>query len=148
MTTLVGFDSNVLLYPTLERKSLKGQAAIELIAALSSSAVIATQAMLEYLAVVRRRRPDRLSLALKQTEHWRQTMMFAPTTQEVVIEAGRLVLGHHLQVWDAVIWAATRAAGAHVLLSEDMHDGLRIGGLTVVNPFKRDVAEVLDLVGR
>ena len=74
--------------------------------------------------------------------------MVAPTTGEVIAEASQLITAHHFQVWDAVIWTASRKAGARFLLSEDMHDGLELGGMTVVNPFARHMAEVLELIGR
>lgn len=49
----------------------------------------------------------------------------------------RKVLRQHISCsfFDAVIIAVARRAGATLLLSEDMHDGLVIEGLTIVNPF-------------
>ena len=41
----------------------------------------------------------------------------------------------NLQFFDALIIAVARRAGATILLSEDMHDGLEIDGLRIVNPF-------------
>lgn len=55
---------------------------------------------------------------------------------------------YDLQFFDAVIIAVARRAGATLLLSEDMHDGFVIDGLTIRNPF--DAAnEILlaDLLG-
>ena len=43
---------------------------------------------------------------------------------------------YQLQFFDAVIIAVARRAGATMLLSEDMHDGLTIDGLTILNPFR------------
>jgi predicted nucleic acid-binding protein len=40
-----------------------------------------------------------------------------------------------LQYFDALIIAVASRAGARILLSEDMHDGLVVDGLRVVNPF-------------
>jgi predicted nucleic acid-binding protein len=38
--------------------------------------------------------------------------------------------------WDGAIIAAAHAAGATLLISEDLNDGQTFGNVTVVNPFK------------
>lgn len=40
-----------------------------------------------------------------------------------------------LQFFDALIAAVAARAGATMLLSEDMQDGLEIDGLRIINPF-------------
>jgi predicted nucleic acid-binding protein len=52
-----------------------------------------------------------------------------------LLEAFDLAERKMLQYFDALIVAVTKRAGAAILLSEDMHDGLEIGGLKIVNPF-------------
>jgi predicted nucleic acid-binding protein len=52
-----------------------------------------------------------------------------------LLEAFDLAERKMLQYFDALIVAVTKRAGATILLSEDMHDGLEIGGLKIVNPF-------------
>ena len=61
-----------------------------------------------------------------------------PISAPVLKAASALVRVHHFQVWDAVIWSAARLAGATLFLSEDLHDGLRLDGLTAINPFDHD----------
>jgi predicted nucleic acid-binding protein len=39
--------------------------------------------------------------------------------------------------WDALIVSAAERGGCAWLLSEDLQDGRRLGGVTIVNPFKR-----------
>ena len=51
---------------------------------------------------------------------------------------------HQLQTWDAIIWQASTCAQADYLISEDMHDGLSIEGLTVVDPFNPSNAALID----
>lgn len=41
-----------------------------------------------------------------------------------------------LSFYDANIYAAANLAGAKVLFSEDMQDGMNIGGTVVRNPFR------------
>ncbi len=50
--------------------------------------------------------------------------------------AGDLVTDHHLNIWDAMIFAAAAEAGCDVLLSEDMQDGFLWGGVRVISPFQ------------
>ncbi|MEO7027316.1 MAG: PIN domain-containing protein [Caulobacteraceae bacterium] len=148
MTARVAFDTNILVYAELEPESDKGERAIELTQVLAPRMILAAQVALEFLAVVRRRAPEDLPRALDLVAWWRATLALAPTTDGIFDDAAGLIRSHRFQVWDAVIWTASRAAGARFLLSEDMHDGLELGGLTAINPFKRDMAELLALIGR
>lgn len=45
-----------------------------------------------------------------------------------------------LSIWDSQIVAAALAGGCRTLYSEDLQDGQRIETLTVVNPFRGDLA--------
>jgi predicted nucleic acid-binding protein len=144
---VIAFDSNVLLYALMEPTTTKGDAAIELIergAVLRS--IIPAQALGEILAVVRRRRPELLSLALMTLDDFAASFQIAPTDADIVRRAGGLATRHRLQIWDAVICAASLSAGATHLLSEDMNHGHRLAGLTIINPFdptNRDAIERL-----
>ncbi len=42
---------------------------------------------------------------------------------------------HRLSFWDAMLWATARQGGCSAILSEDMQDGRRLGGVEFVNPF-------------
>ena len=55
--------------------------------------------------------------------------------QDIIRNASFLREQHHLSFWDGLIVASALASGATVLYSEDMHDGLTIEGITIVNPF-------------
>lgn len=56
--------------------------------------------------------------------------------QNIIRNASFLREGHHLSFWDSLIVASALASGATVLYSEDMHDGLIIEGITILNPFR------------
>lgn len=66
---------------------------------------------------------------------WRNAYPVFDTSAAIVLQATRLVVHHRLSTWDAVILAATDAAGCRLLLSEDLQDGFTWGGVTVVNPY-------------
>lgn len=58
-----------------------------------------------------------------------------PLTIETHDRGVELVRRYRLSVYDAMIVAASVLSGCTTLLSEDMHDGLVIDGLTIRNPY-------------
>ncbi len=135
----VAIDSNILVYCELEPDSEKGAHCQTILEMTAPRGVLAVQASLEFLAVVRRRRPQNLASAIAKTRIWSKVFEMAPTTPQVAELALELNVGHNFQVWDAVIWSAAYAMGARTLLSEDMQDGLELRGMRVLNPFKLDL---------
>jgi predicted nucleic acid-binding protein len=140
--TKLSVDSNVLIYASLEPKSEKGERASWLIRAAAPRLVIATQALLEYVAVVRRKRPQFTSQAIAQAAAWAAVAQTVATTDAVQNAAMQLVQNHQFQVWDAVIWAAAASAGCSFLYSEDLQDGFRHAGLEARNPFARAITDL------
>ena len=147
MAARASIDSNILVYAELEPETKKGRLAQHVIGRAAPTGVLAAQALLEFVAVVRRRRPESLLSAIAKTEAWSTVFETAPTTSHVVRTALQLAAGHQFQVWDAVIWSASQDAGATLLLTEDLQDGLRLNGMTAVNPFARTAAELAALIG-
>ncbi len=132
----VALDSNVLLYAELEPDSEKGARAADVILRTARlQGVIPVQALGEFLRVVQRRAPARYGEAVRQTG--RYTALFStPATTEAVMQAAAILAERaRVQLWDAVIVEAARAAGAHTLLSADLQDGQQLGGVLVRNPF-------------
>jgi predicted nucleic acid-binding protein len=128
-------DSNVLIYALVEPDSAKGRRAIELIAVTAGRGVLATQALGEFLWVVRRRRPDLAVDALQTLGQLREVFAIVDTSVALLAAAAELRARCRLQFWDAVIWQAAASAGANLLLSEDLQDGFRADGMRVLNPF-------------
>lgn len=141
----VSIDSNVLIYAALEPQSEKGRRAHDTIARAALHGVLANQALLEFVAVVRRRAPELTGNAIAQVDAWSKTFETAPTSARVVADALALVQQHQFQVWDAVIWSAARHAGASVLFSEDLQNGFTRDGMRAVNPFLLDEAQILSI---
>jgi len=108
--------------------------------------VIAAQVMLEFVAVVRRRRPESLTSALAKVDAVSKVFEVAPTNTLVASRALAMVRDHQFQVWDAVIWAASREAGATLLFTEDLQDGLALKGMKAVNPFSLSQADLAALL--
>ena len=147
MSVRASLDSNILIYAALEPASDKGRAAQELIERATPRGVLATQTLLEFVAVIRRRAPSLTGQAIAQSEAWASVFETVPTTLPIMREALKMVATHQFQVWDAVIWAASQGAGASVLFSEDFQDGFTMSGMTTLNPFARSAAELAKLIG-
>jgi predicted nucleic acid-binding protein len=133
--TRVALDSNILVYAELTPDEAKGQRSRALIAAAAADGVIAMQALAELLRVVQRKSADRLEGAIAQVREYLEFFRAPLTTDEVLLAGAAIARDHKLQLWDAVIVAASARAGAEVLLTEDLQDGRVVGGLRVINPF-------------
>ena len=144
MSARVSLDSNILVYAALEPGSDKGKAASDLIVRATPKGILATQALLEFVAVVRRRAPNLTGHAIAQAEAWAAVFETAPTTLPIMRAALKVIAAHQFQVWDAVIWAASHQAGATVLFTEDLQDGFTLNGMVAVNPFGASAAERFD----
>ncbi|MDX2238006.1 MAG: PIN domain-containing protein [Hyphomonadaceae bacterium] len=140
-------DSNILIYAALEPQTAKGKAAADLIARVAPRGVIANQALLEFVAVVQRRAPSLVGQAIRQVDLWSKAFETAATNDRVVAEGLEMMSQHHFQVWDAIIWAAARQAGASVFFTEDLQDGFAKDGMRACNPFVRDAAALQAIVG-
>jgi predicted nucleic acid-binding protein len=144
--TRVALDSNILIYAELEPESEKGRRASALILRAARDGVIPAQVLGEYLRFVQRRAPTAFADAVRQAAFYQTLFLTPPTTHIVITQASELARDHHMQLWDCVVCAASLAAGAKVLLTEDMQDGRTIDGLRLINPFVAGNAEVIEAV--
>lgn len=140
----VALDANILVYAELEPESEKGKRAAEAILRAARDGVVAAQALGEFLRVVQRKAPGALVGAARQVALYRASFRVPPTTPEIISGAADLAIQHRLQVWDAVICAASAHAGARVLLTEDMQDGMLVRGIRLINPFNAANNATLD----
>lgn len=146
MSVRASLDSNILIYAALEPASDKGALASDVIKRVAPGGILAAQALLEFVAAIRRRKPDLTHAAVAQVDAWASVFETAPTTLPVMRAALGLVAAHKFQVWDAVIGAASQYTGATVLFSEDMQDGFTLNGMKIVNPFTRSTTELAGLI--
>ncbi len=136
-------DTNVLVY--VEEQSLKGDAARRFVVTLPArKTVLPVQVCGELYNVLTRKSRLSASVALAFISQWRSSFLLAETTHAVLAAAFELASTHQLQIWDAVILAASADTGCDLLLSEDLQDGFRWRGVTVVNPFAATTSPLLD----
>ena len=144
--TRVALDSNLLIYAELEPESEKGTRSAALILRAARDGVIPAQVLGEYLRFVQRRAPAAFEDAMRQATLYQAAFLTPPTTDAVINKASALARAHCMQLWDCVVCAASLAAGAKVLMTEDMQDGRMIDGLRLINPFAVANAEAIDTV--
>jgi predicted nucleic acid-binding protein len=126
------FDTNVLIYLASgdARKADRAEALIR------DGGAISVQMLNEAANVARR----------KMQMSWRETREFLsllcgvldvhPLTLQTHETGLDLAERHHLSTFDAMIAAAALDAGCETLWSEDMQDGMALGGrLRIANPF-------------
>ena len=141
----VAIDTNILVYAFIRDEDQRHFSAADyLIRAALADAVLPAQVLGEFINVIRRKFAHYAEDAAEQVSLWSATFVVVPTTEAEVLRGAKFAIQHQLQSWDAIIWQASVSAGAHYLISEDMHDGLSIDGVTVVDPFNLANADLLD----
>ena len=134
---MIAFDTNILVYAEalddpfqrhIKSRSLLGKATL-------SDAIIPLQVFAELSNVCNRKnilKPLDLATRIAEYESFFQTP--ANDMRDILL-ASTIAEQFKMQYFDALIIAVAARAGATILLSEDMHDGLEIGGLRIINPF-------------
>jgi len=146
---IVCFDTNILLYrfdlDSPDKRAIAGRI-VDYV--LRRGTPLPAQIASEFLAVVHRKRLLPPSSARETIARIQRCCPLALVKIEDLIAASELAETFQVQYFDALICVVSRRLGAHVLFSEDMHDGLRIDGVTLINPFNPTnagaLAELLD----
>jgi predicted nucleic acid-binding protein len=124
-------DTNVLIYAfddADERKHQIGQALFR----SATRYLISTQVVGEFVNVALRKRlftSSELELLVGTIE---SAFHVVPVTSDTFREALGVRGRYGFSWWDSVVVASALHAGCDVLLSEDLHDGQRIGGRLTV----------------
>lgn len=134
---MIALDTNILAYAEQKSDHLgrHEQANVLMERLTTGEHVIPVQVFAEFINACRKK--QLLSVAASAAKVGFYAAVFeTPNTQiRDLLLAAELVERFNLQFFDAVIVAVARRSGATILLSEDMHDGLEIDGLRIVNPF-------------
>jgi predicted nucleic acid-binding protein len=135
-----GLDTNILVYAVDLEVSDKSRRA-ELIvrrAAASGRCVLSLQNIGEFYHVCARKRRAPPQAAAHHAADYAQLFAVTPPSLEDV----RLALAEaprgRFSYWDALLMATLGRVGCTLLLSEDMHNGSSLAGVTVCNPFISD----------
>lgn len=128
-------DTNVLVY-AFDSNEPEKQATAQAVMRSRPDAVVSTQVLLEWYAVVTRKfaRPLPPDIAGEALAGLADLHVVQADT-DLVLRAAETSAAHQLSIWDAMIIEAASLAGCGELLSEDLSDGLTVRGVTVRNPF-------------
>lgn len=134
---MIAIDSNILIYAQQDHDHLNRHAAAFEIIAKSGlvGAIIPVQVLGEFLNVCRTKLKTTPRDSVEQVADYLAIFHCPITITNDLIVAAITADLFQLQFFDALIISVAKRAGASVLLSEDMHDGLEIDGLKIVNPF-------------
>lgn len=108
-----------------------------------TSVVVPVQALGELFHVLVRkaaRSPKNTRAAILE---WRNAFALIETTDAVLVVAADLAI-NKFSIWDAIILSAAAEAECRLLLSEDLQDGYVWKGVTVVNPFAKQLHPLLE----
>lgn len=136
-------DTNLLIY--CEQVSPKQPIAQRLLVNVpAGDVVLPVQVCGESYNVLTRKLGVARSAALALVDQWRTIFLPAATTDAAMGTALQLSISHRLSIWDAVILAVAAEEGCELLITEDLHEGFRWRGVTVVNPFREPRSPLLD----
>jgi predicted nucleic acid-binding protein len=131
-------DTNLLVYARDDSEPAKRDRAREVMHRLwtSGSGRLSHQVLHEfYVTVTRKLKPgltrDEAREEVRDLLSWNPV----PISASLYECAWEIEERWNLSWWDSLIAASARLAGCSILLSEDMQDGLDLGGLRIVNPF-------------
>ena len=137
MSVLAFFDTNVLVYMHDPRAAYKRDVALHLFRRhlYAETLVISTQVLQEfYLTVSRKLENIKSGQARAITAEYARLNVLTISPQHV-LQAIDLRSRHQLSFWDGLILVGAKAAGASLLLSEDLAHGRVYDGVRVENPF-------------
>ena len=134
---MIALDTNILIYTQIANiDDPRHQIAVALLKKSAFvEAAVPVQVLGEFLNVCIRKLSIAPIAAVEQVEDFLNIFDCPATEAGDLVEATALVARFKFAFFDAVIWTVARRVGATILLSEDMHGGLEVDGLKIVNPF-------------
>lgn len=125
-------DSNIWLYAFMDSTSPKHATALQLID--SEGIVLSTQVLNEVCSnLIRKARYTEAEI--QQTiDNFQERYPILDVTSSAIRQASILRESYRFSYWDSLIIATALEAGCSTVYSEDMQDGLRVGGLVIKNP--------------
>lgn len=130
------FDTNVLIYATIDQDSSKQRQAATLIARAIADGTFAISAqVLKEFANTLIKKSDKPLEAIRESVERFSPYSIVANSPLLVVRALDLCKAFGLQFFDALLVAGAESAGCRTLFSEDMTDGATYGSVSVRNPF-------------
>jgi len=144
MIATVFVDTNIFVYARDLAFAHKQSVAREWLERLwrDRTGRVSVQVLTEYYNTMTRKLRPRL-LSEVAWEDVRALVAWRPHPMNVpILERGREIERRFsLSWWDSLIVAAAQIQDCTLLLSEDLQDGMSIGGVTILNPFALQASE-------
>ena len=129
-------DANVLVYAADLDSGWKHERALDILdRANERDCVLTLQALGEFFFVTTRKGIVANADATALVNDWLTIFPSVTNSMSSLRAAMMAVVKTRLSFWDAMLLATAGEAGCSVVLSEDMQDGAKFGGVTVRNPF-------------
>jgi len=132
-------DTNILVYTADHRFPGKRAVSHRLLRLMQENAAsLALQVLGEYFAIASSKLGQRGPVAAEGARGWLEAFpTFGSTSRSTGRALAEAATGR-LSFWDANLLCAAEEAGCTHLLTEDMQDGYRLGGIEVVHVFNGD----------
>jgi len=124
-------DTNVLIY-IASGDARKAQVSESL---LANGGVISVQFLNEFVSVTRRKYGVTFAEIRQMLAQFKVLLNVVPLTSAIHERGVALAERYNFEIYDSMIVAAAQLSGCRELYSEDMHAGLTLEGLTIVNPY-------------
>ena len=135
MSDSIFVDTNILVYAYDSEAGERHLKARQLVAELWRREVrphVSVQVLQEFYVNMLRKKASRHAAGEAMRSY--STWQVIETDMSLLITATDITEAQGISLWDALIIAAARRAGAKVLWSEDLNAGQDYGGVVVVNP--------------
>jgi len=132
-------DTNVLAYAHDKAETRRQPVAQALLDALwtTRTGLLSTQTLQEFYVVATRKfDPPMSRRAAREIVALYGTWPVVQVDVALILTASQLEERHELSFWDALVVEAASVGGAKRLVTEDLQDGRRIGGIRVEDPFR------------
>jgi predicted nucleic acid-binding protein len=145
----ISLDSNLLIYAADNTAGDRHRLAARLVVACARiDCVLSVQALSEFFHAVTRKGKLARTVAAKQVKDWMSYFPLIAPDGTALGAALDLSVSTKSGFWDGLLLATAEQAGCTLLLSEDMHDGMKFRALRVRNPFAgsalaKDVADLI-----
>jgi predicted nucleic acid-binding protein len=131
-------DTNLLVYSVDTKEGWRHRLALEIVdRALDVDCWLTLQSLSEFYATVTRKRLMPAPDAAEHVQDWLGVYPVVGVTPGAVRTALIEAVAGRASYWDALLVATAGEAGCLVVLTEDLMDGARLGGVEIHNPFDK-----------
>ncbi len=129
-------DSNILVHAVDDRDPLRQALAQQIVTAAGLlDCRVPNHAIAEFFAIVTYKLKLDHATAVTAAQQWMRLFVGIPTSRSAIETAMKLRGANRFSFWDALLVATAAEDGCRVFISEDMHDGARLGDIVVRAPF-------------